>query len=35
MIVAFAVMTNVRRIQRITAAKTKPQQAKSGGQSRS
>ena len=35
MIIASAAMTNVRRIQRFTAAKTKPQQAKSGGQARS
>jgi hypothetical protein len=35
MIMASAAMTNVRRIQRFTAAKTKPQQAKSGGQARS
>ena len=35
MIIASAAMTNVRRIQRFTAAKTRPQQAKSGGRSRS
>jgi hypothetical protein len=35
MIIASAAMTNVRRIQHFTAAKTKPQQAKSGGQVRS
>jgi hypothetical protein len=34
MIIASAAMTNVRRIQRFTAAKAKPQQAKSGGQAR-
>lgn len=34
MIIASAAMTNVRRIQRFTAAKTKRQQAKSGGQAR-
>ena len=34
LIIASAAMTNVRRIQRFTAAKTKPQQAKSGGQAR-
>lgn len=34
MIIASATMTNVRRIQRFTAAKTRPHQAKSGRQAR-
>jgi hypothetical protein len=35
MIIASAAMTNVRRIQRFTAAKTRPQQTKTGEQARS
>jgi hypothetical protein len=35
MIIASAAMTNVRRIQRFTAAKTKPQQDNSGRETRS